>query len=267
VGADQFIGIENSILGRLYSMPQDPKVRRWALNALAQLGHETHCREAILTVLENYRDDPDSLASGIAAIFKLCKDAPALLRRMSFDQQMVALSALQHAPPTALHRDCLPLNVETASSDHLKLALIVVGLDRAIPNMLNPNYSNAAMVKVIGGHHDPIVAQYSVWAITENRRLSVSDLGIMLSSIEQQPANVRSWIFQLIAMHPTSAIKHMEYIELGMRDPDADARRGLATGLKDTFVDGIEPLLLDWFSTELDSEVRAQLLESVRKHR
>ena len=62
---------------------------------------------------------------------------------------------------------------------------------------------------LLGKHHDPVVSQYSIWAITENSALGVADLGIDLKNIEQLPANVRAWVFQLLAsragsFHPES---------------------------------------------------------------
>ncbi len=147
----------------------------------------------------------------------------------------------------------------------MKLALVVVGLDRAPPNMLHPRHDNPQLVRALGGHDDNIVSQYSVWAITENPSLRLGDLGIDIRGIEQQPANVRAWVFRLIAMTPEDAERNFEYLELGMRDPVAEARAGLAIGLKDTFFDGLEALVLDWFTGEHDAEVRQHLLDHMIK--
>lgn len=257
----QLIAIEQSIVGLLYTQRKDEKVRRWALNALARLGREPECMEAIIQVLETYKDEPQTTASAIAAIYRMSRKASEILRKLSFDEQMVALAALQHVDAHKLDLSSLPLNVETASPDLLKLALVVVGLDRAPVNLLNPRHDNAQMVKALGGHHDIIVSQYSVWAITENDSLGLEDMGIDIRTIEQQPPNVRSWIFRLVAMTPKDAQKHFEYLELGMRDPEVEARVGLARGLKDTFFDGLEPLILDWFTTEADADVSQHLLD------
>jgi hypothetical protein len=91
---------------------------------------------------------------------------------------MVTLAALQHVDANKLDLSALPLDVETASPDLLKLGLVVVGLDRAPLNMFHPKHDNAQIVKALGGHHDRIVSQYSIWAITENRTLRLADLGV-----------------------------------------------------------------------------------------
>ncbi len=141
-------GIELEIIGLLMSS-NDAKVRRWALNALAQLGREDSCKAAILHALQTYHTDPDIVAAAVAALYRLCKTASTELRRMGFDEQTVTLAALQHIPVARLDLSCLPLRVEHANAELIKLGLIVIGLDRAPPNMFDPNYDNAAMVRAL----------------------------------------------------------------------------------------------------------------------
>ncbi len=257
---DQLIGIELATVGLLMSS-DDAKVRRWALNTLAQLGHEKTCKNAIIHALKTYHDDAEVLAAAIAALYRLCKNATADLRQMGFNEQTVTLAALQHVPAMKLDLSCLPLRVDRADSELIKLGLIVVGLNRAPPHLFEPNHSNAAMVRAMGGHHDPMVSQYSVWAITENQHLGVADLGIDLKSIEQLPANVRAWVFQLLAIDSADTDAHVEYIRLGIEDQSAEARLGLAVGLQNTFSQTLEPLVLDWFTRELTGEVMLQVLD------
>jgi hypothetical protein len=246
----ELTAIEQSIVGLLYTQSKDEKVRRWALNALARLGREPTCMEAIMNTLRKYSDEPQTSAAAIAAIYRLSRKASQMLKKLSFDEQMITP---------------LPIDVEKASPDLLKLALVVVGLDRAIPNMLHPRHENPQLVKALGGHHDNVVSQYTVWAITENDSLGLADLGIDIRNIEQQPPNVRAWLFRLIAMSPEDAEAYFEYIELGTRDPAIEARSGLALGLRDTYFDGLEALVLDWFTSEPDQEVSQYLLDHMVK--
>jgi hypothetical protein len=235
VRTDQLAGMEQSIIGLIYTQRNNEKVRRWALNALARLGREANCMEAVKHVLQDFSHEPQTMAAAIAATYRMSRNPPQILKALSYDPQMIALAALQHVSADRLDLSALPLDVETASPDALKLALVVVGLDRAPVNLLNPRHSNAEMVRALGGHHDNTISQYTVWAITENPTLGVGDLGINIQDIEQQPANVRAWIFQLLAMTPHDAEKHLEYIVLGTNDPDAEAKIGLAAGLKARF--------------------------------
>jgi hypothetical protein len=262
----ELIGIEQSIVGLLYTQTRDEKVRRWALNALARLGREPTCMEAIKHTLERYPDEPQTSAAAIAAIFRLSRKAAEILKKLAFDEQMVALAALQHVDANKLDLSALPVNVETASADLLKLALIVVGLDRAPDNMLHPRHSNPQIVRALGGHNDSIVSQYSVWAITENAGLGLGDLGIDIRNIEQQPSNVRGWLFRLVGMNASADEPYIEYIQLGMEDDVVEARTGLAIGLKDTYFDGLEPLVLDWVTSEPDQDVNEHLIEHMIKN-
>ncbi len=262
---EQVYGVELAIIG-LVMGSEDAKVRRWALNTMAQLGHESSCKPSILHALQTYHADPEVLAAAIAALYRLCGKAASELRKMGFDEQTVTLAALQHVPATKLNLSCLPLRLDHASTELIKLGLIVVGLNHAPANLFEPNYSNAEMVRIVGRHHDPIVAQYSVWAITENPSLGVADLGIDLTGIEQLPDNVRAWVYQLLAMDSADTDKYVEYIQLGIADRKANARLGLALGLKNVFSPTLELLALEWFTRELNSEVRTQLLDHIIRH-
>jgi hypothetical protein len=265
VHPSQLIGVVNSITATAFRPTIDEKVRRWVLNTLARVGDEGTCIPAVLHLIKNNPQEPQTIASGIAAVYKLCirSDPEVTLAGISFDPRMRTLAALQHVPAAKLDLKDLPLNVERATPDLLKLALLVVGLDRSPENLLNPRYSDAQMVKALGKHHDPIVSQYSVWAITENDKLRLLDLGLNLKDIERQPDNVRGWLFQLLAIEATSAEPHWEYVRLGMVDPAAEARKGLAVGLRNTFIDVFEPLVMDWVASEPDLEVRQHIMEHI----
>ena len=264
ITADQLLGVEQTIVGILHTpQAQDEKVRRWALNALAQLGRARICLEAIIATLTRY-DDPQTVASGIAAVYKLSPNPTVTLATLKgFDPKTMMLGALQHVPHDQLDLSHLPIKIDTAELDHLKLALVVVGLDRAPEHLFDPRHDNAAIVKVLGDHDDDVVSQYTVWAITENSHLSIRDLGIPLKDIERQPANVRGWMFQLVGMSADDAQKNWDLVRLGAGDDEQAARFGLAVGLKETFFDSLEALVLDWLFKEDDTEVRFALTDHV----
>ncbi|RXF73541.1 hypothetical protein [Hansschlegelia zhihuaiae] len=265
VHPNQLIGVVNSVTATAFRPTIDEKVRRWVLNALARVGNEGTCIPAVLHLIKNHPQEPQTIASGIAAVYKLCtrSDPEAALAGISFDPQMRTLAALQHVPASKLNLKDLPLNVERATPDLLKLALLVVGLDRSPDNLLNPRHSDAEMVKALGRHHDPIVSQYSVWAITENDKLRLIHLGFDLKDIESHPDNVRGWLFQLLAIEATDAEPHWEFVSLGMGDPATEARKGLALGLRNTFIDVFEPLVMEWVAKEPDPDVRQHIMDHI----
>ncbi len=125
-----------------------------------------------------------------------------------------------------------------------------------------PDTGRAAIVKALGGHHDQIVSQYSVWAIAENPNLSLADLGIDLKNVDRQPSNVRSWAYQLVAMDKNAAA-HIELIRQGAEDEDAEARRGITLGLKETYFDGLDAFVTEWLFSEGDDEVRNSLVDHI----
>lgn len=255
-------GVEITVVGVLATRSADEKIRRWALNALARFGRGKFSLDPIKDTLVRFGDDPQTAASAIAAIYKMEPEASKMLSAIdAFDPILANLAALQHTNPTQLDLRDVTVDVEQSSSDVLKLALIVVGLNRAPPNLFDPRHSNAEIVRVLGGHDDATVSQYSIWAITENAGLGLADLGIDIRDIENQPPNVRSWIFQLIAMSRETALENLQFIELGMRDPDAEVRVGMANGLREIFFDGLEPLVLDWFCSETDPDVHLLIVD------
>jgi hypothetical protein len=262
----KIVAIEQSIVGALYTQGKEAKVRRWGLNALAQIGKEARCVEAILGTLDKYRSDPQTTASAIAAIYRMSSHPDEILSERKLDPTIVSLAALQHVDPKKVNIKGLPLNVEKASVDELMLALIVVGLNRSPPNMLNPRHSNSEMVKALGSHHDDIVSQYSAWAVSENPNLKISDLGINLDDLERQPPNVRGWILHALAASPTEAKKRLDLIRVGMEDRNVDARLGLARGLGGTFFDGLEPLVMHWYTTEEDTDTSQYILDHIARH-
>ena len=261
----QLIGVVNSVTTTAFRKTTDEKVRRWVLNALARVGDAGTCIPAVQHLIKNHPNEPQTVAAGIAAVYKLCvrHDPAEALAGIEFDPQMRTLAALQHVSANKLDLKELPLNVEKATPDLLKLALLVVGLDRSPENLLNPRHSDAEMVKALGRHHEPIVSQYSVWAITENDKLRLVHLGLDLKDIESLPDNVRGWLFQLLAIEATVAEPHWEYVRLGMDDPSIEARKGLAIGLRNTFVDVFEPLVMDWITTEPAPEVRQHIMDHI----
>lgn len=248
----------------------DSKVRRWSLNSLAQLwslntlrqlGQEKECKKAIQFALESYGDDEEVVAAGISALCKLTSSPESDLQKLQFSGQVVYLAALQHIPADRLRSLRQRVNIEIAKPDIIKTALVVVGLNRAPQNLFDPDYSNAVIVREAGKYDDPIVRQYSVWAITENDTLGVCDLGIDLKDIESNPTNVRGWVYRLLAMDSEAGGKYKDYIVLGSEDESAEVRAGLALGLKETFDEGLVETALNWFSIEMNIDVRQSLVD------
>jgi hypothetical protein len=266
VRPDRIQGLLLVVIGLINSTalaPGNEKLRRWCLNALARFGQMDLCHEAVMHLLKTFPDEPQTVAAAVAALHNMSDEAGTLLKSQNVDAQLMTLAALQHVPAESLDLSPLPINVDHASPDLLKLGLVLVGLDKAPDNLMDPRHNNAQMVRALGTHHDAIVSQYTIWAITENRGLSIGDLGVDIQTFEGQPSNVRSWMLRLAASQAARDGLLREIVVEGAGDPDPEARLGLAIGLLDTYYDGLDAVVLDWFTGEDDEDVTIALLDHI----
>jgi hypothetical protein len=98
ISPDELLGIEQTIVGILYSRRQDEKVRRWALNALAQFGRRDISLNAVLDLLKDVNDDPQTAAAAIAAIYRMQPNETQIISSLGmFDPQVRVLARImQH---------------------------------------------------------------------------------------------------------------------------------------------------------------------------
>lgn len=256
-------GVEHAIIGALCSGRSDEKVRRWSLSAISQLGRAQFCWMAVKNAISNYPDEPQVLSSAIAALFKLneAKAAGVILDTDVIAPEILTLSALQTVQSSQVQLPKVVIDIETADAMTLKLALVLVGLDRCPEQLFHPKFSNRQIVKVLGGHHERLVSQYSAWATAENPNLTTADLGIDVKSLSDQYENVRAYVYRLYsAENIYSKIGHGLLMQ-SVDDESNEARLGSAMGLRDTYYEGIEEVTLKWLFDEPDDEVRLYLLD------
>ena len=259
-------GLEITING-LLSAQQDPKVTRWCLNCIAQMGTRTGSVLSVERLLRQQVGDPEIIAAAVAAVAKLyagqLDECDAL---GTIQPEIKTLAALQITPPSKLDLAGFRIAIDVADDEVLKLALITVGLNRAFDNMFHPKHSNAELVKALGQHDNRIVKQYSVWSVIENVGLSISDLGIPFANLENEPANVQAKMLQLGAEKIVDLKERQEVIRKGSYLPTVEAREGLAKGLQSVYYDGLEGVTLDWYDTEGSSRVRELLAEHFARY-
>ncbi|MDE1918346.1 MAG: hypothetical protein KGJ57_09240 [Sphingomonadales bacterium] len=249
------------ILGLLND--ESDKVRRWALNALALFGTS---REAtpILRAIEDFRSSPDTLGAAISALSVLMspEDFNRALKSRDLPLEGSTLFAAAQQNPKfipLLKRG--GINIDKAAPIDLRMATILVGLNKAPYRIFSPRHTNAAMIGQLNNHDDRIVAQYSVWATVESPVLGLTHLKLPLRDTEAQPENVRGWIYRLIASDPGTAAKHSDILQTGSTDASTNARFGLAEGLVRTAFPGVDDIAVNWFLKESNDSVRQILLE------
>lgn len=260
--AESLEAIETTIDGLLLQSNQDKKVVRWSLNALAQLGRRMISDNPIRLVLRHYDGDPEITAAGIAALSSMHAgrlDEVDIFK--SCDPCLRVLAALQNTDPRHLDLSNIRIDIDKADKEVLKLALITVGLNKDIDNLFHPRHGNGEIVKALGSYPDDIVVQYSVWAIIENQKLGMQDLGVNVHPIDVLPPNVQAKLMQLVAMRENDRDARHSLMLDGPYLPSADAREGMAKGLRNVYYDGLEGITLDWSKQEIVPDVRRLLAE------
>ncbi|PYE29921.1 CHAT domain-containing protein [Rhizobium sp. PP-F2F-G38] len=241
---------------------QDRKVVRWCLNTLARLGTKDGCVRYVVAALKLYQEDPEIVAAAIAALAFIYRgridEVPEL---HTVDPAVRVLAAMQVTDVSQLDVSKVRIDIDKTDVEVLKLALLTVGLNRDIENLLDPRHSNGAIVKQLGQHPDRIVRQYSVWSVMENRFLTLDDLGIPFSAIAKEEPNVQAKLLQLGAEREPDAKARHQLIHDGTFLESIEAKLGLAKGLTRTYYDGLEDLTLGWFDTEQDKAIRATIAE------
>jgi len=258
-------GIENAIMGALFTSSADEKVRRWALASLSYVGRPTASRDAVVRALKDYPNEPQVLAAAIATLFKWHPDdGMQLIGGVSAcSPDLITLAALQTTTLKKLNVGRFSVDIDKADEISLKLALLLVGLDRAPPNLFDQKFSNGAIVKVLGGHDEPIISQYSVWAAAENPSMGVENVGVDFRSIDSLPSNVRAYLYRLFAQESSPSTLRHDVICQGSQDVDDEARAGLAIGLRDAFYDGLDEVTVNWFYDEPCEDITLHVLDHI----
>jgi hypothetical protein len=257
--------VEQQIVG-LTDMSRDEKVIRWGLNALARVG-TVQCIGSVERAIQRYAAVPEIVAAGVSALARLRMgqlSGIAALGGVPPEVQMLA--AMQTVDPSTLAATGLQIDIAAADPEILKLALIVVGLDRDVQHLLHPRHENGVIVRELGQHDDLIVRQYAVWAVIENHRLTLDHLGIDLDGIESQPPNVQAKLLQLAAAQVPDLVRRQTLIIQGTHLPSVEAREGLAKGLLYTHFDGLADVTLNWFEMDGAERVRVLLAEHFARY-
>jgi nucleoside phosphorylase len=258
--------IETVLIGLLHDI--SPKVRRWAMVGLGLIGNE-RATTPIIEALTRYRNDPDAIGAGVAALSSLVlpEKLIGVLEREQLPMEGVVLfAAAQHSDVAKQSLMTHKLDIYRATPDELRFATLLVGMDKAPENLFSPKYPNSDIVGILNTHDDPLVVQYSIWAICENSQLNFSNLRTRMPDIEKQPPNVRGWLYKLISADASTAMKHRDYIVFGSEDSSHEAREGLADGIRQLYFDSLDTITLDWLPDEEIIPIRQRLIEHMAKN-
>lgn len=255
-------GICQSLPGLLYD--PDPHVRRWAFNAIALVGNKLQNLEATIDALGRNRYDEDIFAAGMAALVALTNEAEteAELKRMGVEfEGAVLLAAAQQAPAYNDRLASRRVDPENASASELRLAVVLVGLNKAPRHLFDLGHENAAVIGSFHCHDNKQVAQYAAWAVSEHPDLNLSHIGFPPSKLRDQGPDVRKYGFRLLTADDATASQHHELIAEAAFDQDRKAREGLAIGLVHSYFTGVENITLDWLARETEVSIKEALLD------
>ena len=259
-------GFEQSVTGLVVNS-RDEKVVRWCLNALARFGTKAGSETSIEVALRKHEQNPEIVAAGVAAISHLYNGHIGTVSVLgSIDPAIVTLAALQNTDPRKLDLTSFSIDIDKADDEVLKLALITVGLNKDIQNLFHPRHDNGQIVRALGQHSNLIIKQYSVWAVIENTRLTIFDLGIPFSALENQKPNVQAKLLQLVASYEADPSARQDLIIRGSNLNAVEAREGLAKGLSSNYYEGLQDVTLGWFDVEDSEPVKGLLAEHFARY-
>ena len=258
--------LKASVLYALQS--HDPKVKRWAFNALALIGN-IHDVEVMNVYWRNSFDDAEIFEAGLTALAQIV-DKPTLLKMLSdagvaFSPQVI-MALAQHSGPFDEELSNLQFKLETATSGELRSATLLIGLQRAPANLFSDRHPVSSIIGELNDHDDKTVSQYSFWATAEHPDLDLSNVRVPPNLFSQLRPNVQAWAYRVLTKNNQTAETNYDFIVEGSESEHSSVREGLAMGLRDIFYDSLDALVIDWSLGEEELSIREKLWEHMAVH-
>jgi hypothetical protein len=242
------------------------RLKRWAFNAMALLGRfgSTRHQAAIEAAILRHRNEPDLMLGAVTALFAVCRDDVRIFKWLS-DNDIAMQGALitACAPFSKGCQEALmsqKIDIDNADPLTLQNACILIGLNKVPENVFSDRHPYKGIIGRLNAHDDHIVSQYSIWAIAENSKLGIADLGIRIDDVEKFPLNVRKWLCRALA-GDKNANKYMDVMEYGCNNGSLDIREKLAEGLKDNYFKDCDKFVMPWYAREEDEQTKLSLLD------
>lgn len=246
----------------------DGKVRRWAFNALAQLGEAADV-QLMTGPWKNNRADPEIFEAGLTALAHLLSkdDLLVILKEADVRLDASALMALgQQTDGFATELNDVRLDVDRATPGELRSATLLIGLKKSPDTLFSGRFPVSDVIGDLNTHPDPIVSQYSFWATVEHPDLGLDNVRVPPSRFSQLPPNVQGWAYRTLTKDGSKAVAHYDAIVGASDSVYPEVREGVAIGLRDIYYDSLDITVADWFIEERDPAVRDRLLEHMATH-
>lgn len=243
----------------------DVLVRRWAMKALALIGHpDDFSRIADRLKVER---DAEAQTWGVTGLAKNAQDlslnevckAAGLTKSSA-----IALAARLYAPERWLRANSEPLSISLHDDElTLKWATFLIGYGKAPEDLFHPRYSNAVFLGELNVHDAAEISEYSIWALWEREEFGPEFSRIPLGNARRHPESVRKWLYRLATQSPAQVGLDSSALADLRRDPADRAREGLALGVAELDPAVFATEVLEWYTVETSPEVRANLLASM----
>ena len=240
----------------------DTKVLRW-LYKLVGLKQDHQWRPWIEGQLKRDPDD-ENISWAVGALFAVSPKSAAL-SAIDAAGHTVPGTALELAPkyftngPPLDHRIIRDVMNDDDSLRHLWLGLLQ-GKD--------PTLVGRSVVASLNIHPDPIVVEYSIWAVFRDPAGRLADLVLKPQDVPDAPPNVRRWYYRLLTKDPDALMANFDLVEYAiLGDKNPAAREGLAIGLLDIYPGAwLASKTVEWFFQEDDPMVRFALLRHFERN-
>jgi hypothetical protein len=261
---------EQRLKACIFSALTDPddKVKRWAFNAMAQIG-EPKDIPLLLKPWENSRKDDDAFAAGLSALAHILprKELEEVLAKADVPVNANTILALsQQTNSFQKELNDLRLDVDNCSASQLRSATVLIGLDKSPDTLFSNRFPVSSIIGEFNSHSDAIVAQYSFWAAVERPDFGIRNIKIAPRDFHTLPWNVQSWAYRVLTKENETALKHYDAIVTGSESESVQVREGVAIGLRDIYYDSLDITVCDWLVDEKDPRVIERLLEHMAVH-
>lgn len=240
-------------------------VRRWAIKALALIGHPEDFRR----IAERLRVEEDAEAQtwGVTGLVKNAQDRG--LKEICElaglpNSAAISLAARLYAPKAwiANHADETRISL---SDDELTLkwAIFLIAYGKAPVDLFHPKFSNEVFLGELNAHDADDISEYSVWGLWERPDFGATYAKISLGEAKDHPESVRKWLYRLATQSPDDVGLDPDALSHLRRDESVRAREGLAQGVYDLPPAEFGGQVLEWYTVEPDAQVRENLLASM----
>ncbi|BEV11917.1 hypothetical protein ATDW_24130 [Asticcacaulis sp. DW145] len=240
-------------------------VRRWTYKAIALIGMAGMSNGMLQNRL---RSEPDfeNRCWLIAAIVKTESDyeVQRICESSGLDFNIqYELASRVFLPREIIGNMALSRKLDLSKEDDLTLmwSSLLLGYEKCTEPLFLTNHTDVDILREMNVSNRDLVSEYSVWALWKNAGYTSENLAILNHDLSSRAPGVRKWVNRLLMKSTDWIAKDLDFFQHLANDDSLAAREGLALGLRDDAVAGIDRAVLGWYDSEQDQNIRQILLE------